>query len=94
MKYSARPKPNFTRSKEPYDEPEAVRAFVDHLKRNGCGRCGYNKCLEALEFHHVTGIKTANVSSLKRVRQIREELHRCEFEVLCANCHREEHHKD
>ena len=27
--------------------------FVNVAKECGCQKCGYNKCLDALEFHHI-----------------------------------------
>lgn len=58
----------------------------------GCSRCGYDRCAAALEPHHL-GDKTANVSALCRRGMvwatILAELEKCE--IVCANCHREEH---
>ena len=58
----------------------------------GCERCGYNRCLEALEFHHRDPTKKlfgVNGSTLaaKRWEVILEEAAKCD--ILCANCHRE-----
>jgi hypothetical protein len=58
---------------------------------NCCSKCGYNKCLAALEFHHPDPtIKEGKVigtgASLKKQR---EEASKCV--LLCANCHREAH---
>jgi hypothetical protein len=56
-----------------------------------CGICGYNKCVEALEFHHLDPSQkeftlTASVAN----RQVFvEELKKCV--CLCSNCHREVH---
>lgn len=63
-----------------------------------CQRCGYKKCLGALEFHHMSAIsKKASVSSLLRGMtketeqedwlKALEELQKCV--LLCSNCHRE-----
>lgn len=58
-----------------------------------CSRCGYNKCVTALEFHHKDGSeKEFGISDRDIVLdwiKIKQELDKCE--VLCANCHREEH---
>ena len=59
-----------------------------------CQCCGYNKCNEALEFHHIDpnekdftfGKVTANP---KNKLSIVEELKKCI--LVCANCHREIH---
>lgn len=61
-------------------------------KGGKCERCGYNKCHDALEFHHLNpdekdfGIGCGNTYSWERTKS---ELDKCI--MLCANCHREEH---
>jgi hypothetical protein len=60
---------------------------------NKCKRCGYNKNLTALEFHHLDpNIKEFNPSSSisRSWNLVKEELDKCI--LLCSNCHREEHH--
>ncbi|UNA01829.1 HNH endonuclease [Vibrio phage PVA8] len=57
-----------------------------------CERCGYDKCIEALEFHHTDpNGKDFGIASggCKRWERIVPELDKCI--MLCANCHREEH---
>ncbi len=59
-----------------------------------CQKCGYNKYFAALEFHHNKGKKEGNIQSYlyKESRQkILKEVKKCI--LLCANCHREVHHK-
>lgn len=59
-----------------------------------CGVCGYNRCAEALEFHHINpeekefgfGKVMANPKSWEKIC---EELNKCI--CVCANCHREIH---
>ena len=73
------------------------KTFIEY-KGSGCKKCGYNKCNAALTFHHLDkstksfGLtKTRN--TFKSVQDITEkfssELDKCE--LLCANCHSEEH---
>ena len=53
--------------------------------------CGYNKCVDALEFHHLSD-KDFGISSDGHIRsweKIRKELDKCI--LLCSNCHRELH---
>lgn len=58
-----------------------------------CSRCGYNKCVEALEFHHKDmSDKEFNISDRNLILdwpKIKAELDKCD--VVCANCHREIH---
>ena len=60
-----------------------------------CSKCGYDKNLAAFDFHHkdpktksfgIDARKFANTS----ISKLKEELDKCV--LLCANCHREEHH--
>jgi len=67
------------------------RAIIQDLKLNGCSRCGYNKSISALDFHHVIpdekkfNITAKNVYHKDFVR----EYHKCI--LLCKNCHSEVH---
>lgn len=57
-----------------------------------CGRCGYNKCEQALHAHHTDpSEKSFNISGAhcRSWERIRKELDKCI--LLCANCHAEEH---
>ena len=57
-----------------------------------CIKCGYNKCLAALHFHHTDPAKKDwKPSRLMSYRWelVKEELDKCE--LLCANCHMEMH---
>ena len=65
---------------------------VDY-KGGKCQICGYSRCLEALEFHHLddTG-KDFGISDMGYTRswkRIKEEIDKCL--LLCSNCHREVH---
>lgn len=58
-----------------------------------CVRCGYSKCVEALEFHHRDPTQKDFSLSYKglyrRFDVAKQELEKCD--LLCANCHREVH---
>lgn len=59
----------------------------------GCSVCGYKDNPVALDFHHSDGDKEFNLSGCglgKSWEKIEEELTKCT--ILCANCHRVEHH--
>lgn len=66
--------------------------LVDY-KGGSCERCNYNKCLEALEFHHINpDEKDFTISKgIKNIESLKVEVDKCI--LLCANCHREEHVK-
>lgn len=60
-----------------------------------CVRCGYDKCIAALEFHHTDPIQKD--PDFRKMRNWSFERNRAEFEkceLLCANCHREVHYKE
>jgi len=64
------------------------------LLGNKCMKCGYNKCKAALEFHHRDPkIKKGGWPQMKLMSKENriKEIHKCD--LLCANCHREEHAK-
>lgn len=58
-----------------------------------CMKCGYNKYIEVLEFHHGDPTqKDFNVSRKGHCRsweRVCKEIEKCD--LLCANCHREVH---
>lgn len=58
-----------------------------------CEKCGYDKCIDALEFHHLNPEeKDFSLSDRKLILDwqiIKQELDKCQ--LVCANCHREIH---
>lgn len=64
---------------------------VDY-KGGKCARCGYDRCMAAMEFHHIDpSKKEGELSKLKHGPWIKfkKELDKCI--LLCSNCHRELH---
>ena len=69
---------------------------IELVKYKGgkCEICGYDKCIDALEFHHLNpetksfGIGNGDIRSLKRLK---EEADKCI--MVCSNCHKEIHAK-
>jgi len=74
-----------------------VRGWFDDYKRKlKCDICGYNRCTEALDFHHID-LKEKEFSIGQALNRwgkeiILEEMKKCK--ILCANCHRELHYKE
>lgn len=60
-----------------------------------CQRCGYDKCPDALVFHHTNpeekefGLAQGGI--VHNWEEYLNEAKKCE--LLCANCHAEEHYK-
>ena len=55
--------------------------------------CGYNKCNQALEFHHIDeDLKSFNIGFKGYCRswvRVKNELDKCV--IVCSNCHKEIH---
>jgi hypothetical protein len=70
-----------------------IRQQAIDYKGGRCAICGYNKCLQALEFHHIEDDKKDFGISAKGYTRswevVKRELDKCI--LLCANCHREVH---
>lgn len=62
-------------------------------KGGKCEKCGYDKCLSVLEFHHLDPTKKdfgiSAKGHTKSWEKIKNELDKCI--MLCSNCHRELH---
>ena len=57
-----------------------------------CQCCGYDKCIQALEFHHLNPEEKEfnfNENTNRSWNSTREEIKKCI--LVCANCHREIH---
>ena len=72
---------------------EKVRRMAVAYKGGRCQVCGYDRCIEALEFHHLDPMqKDFGISHKGYTRsweKVRQEVDKCI--LLCANCHREVH---
>lgn len=77
---------------------DAVTAYRRSVKRRlvkeageSCRLCGYDRCVAALEFHHIDPATKRFSLSLKGVARafetVREEAAKCV--LLCSNCHAE-----
>ena len=72
-----------------------IRQMAVEYKGGRCEVCGYDRCPEALEFHHKGDTtKEFGISEKGYTRSwvaVQRELDKCV--MLCANCHREVHAK-
>lgn len=74
---------------------KVVKQKAVDLLGGKCVRCGYNRSLRALQFHHVdSSTKEFGIADKGITRawsKVVEELKKCI--LLCANCHAEEEEK-
>lgn len=68
--------------------------FVNQLGGK-CQKCGYNKCLSVLSFHHREPDKKSFALDLRQMSNrklsaLQDEVDKCD--LLCLNCHTELHH--
>jgi hypothetical protein len=72
---------------------EKVRLMAISYKGGRCQICGYDRCNEALEFHHLDPTKKdfgiSNKGYTRSWEKVKEEVDK--GILLCANCHREFH---
>jgi DNA replicative helicase MCM subunit Mcm2 (Cdc46/Mcm family) len=70
-----------------------LKKMAVEYKGGKCEKCGYNKCLSALDFHHLEpehkdfGISYKGIT--RKWESIKNEIDKCI--LVCANCHREIH---
>lgn len=86
--------------KPSYDHVKAHRHKVKEelvkYKGGKCEVCGYDKCLGALDFHHLDptqkdfAISDSNI--YKNLNKLKEEVDKCI--LVCANCRRELHYNN
>jgi endogenous inhibitor of DNA gyrase (YacG/DUF329 family) len=72
------------------------RLFRKYKESIGCEICGYNKCGDALDYHHTDKKKKERRISAKmwysNSTLIQREIKKCR--LLCSNCHDELHFKE
>lgn len=75
------------------ERQKAFKVKCVTYKGSKCMLCGYDKCLAALEFHHLNSpdkdFSIAKSWPLGFKEKVIKELDKCV--LLCANCHRETH---
>lgn len=69
------------------------KAKIVEIMGGCCSKCGYKKCVAALEFHHIDGnnkdFSLSNKGWFSSFQRLLEESKKCI--LVCANCHREIH---
>ena len=75
----------------------ALKRKIELIEYKGgkCIKCGYDKNISALDFHHIDKeTKEFELDARKlsntHINKLKEEVEKCV--LLCANCHRELHH--
>lgn len=75
---------------------QIIKKWALEYKGDACEICGYNKCSEALDFHHIDpNEKDFSLSDRNLIldwQEIKKELDKCQ--LVCSNCHREIHAKE
>lgn len=86
-------KPSCKSCEQEHDSRRYYKIITEHFGSMSCMRCGYNKCVAALDLHHINpDEKEYGVAKMRNYSKdkIVAELSKCL--LLCANCHREEHY--
>lgn len=82
-------------TRNPATKNSIMRRKLIEERGGCCEKCGYNRCYDALEFHHIDpSTKEFNLSisgGALSYERMKAEADKCQ--LLCANCHREEHAK-
>lgn len=84
---------NTKQSRDRDKKSSIIKQILINKKGGKCEKCGYDKNIAALQFHHLRDKKfelTSRNLLLKTHEEIENELNKCV--LLCANCHAEEHH--
>ena len=70
-----------------------IKELAVEYKGGKCEKCGYNKCISALEFHHTNpeekDFSLGDKGYCRAWESVKRELDKCI--MVCANCHREIH---
>lgn len=85
------PSKNITKSKSVISWRKRIKAKLVEYKGGKCECCGYNNCIEALEFYHIDpSQKDFTISGTsKAFETLKKEADKCI--MVCSNCHKEIH---
>lgn len=80
-----------TRSQSVVSWRKRTKQRLVEYKGGKCECCGYNRCIEALEFHHLNpSEKDFTISGTsKAFETLKKEVDKCI--MVCSNCHKEIH---
>lgn len=71
-----------------------IKRLLVQFAGGKCVKCGYNKCVGALEFHHKDPSQKdfgiAELMHKNALEKLKEEVKKCD--LICANCHDELHY--
>jgi hypothetical protein len=65
-----------------------TKIYFIKLLGSKCKKCGYNKCMAALDFHHINPEEKENEYEY-RLKDFEQKIKDGKIMLLCANCHRE-----
>ena len=74
------------------DYRQRLKERATYVMGEKCQYCGYNRCITALEFHHLDPNQkdfSFGSNTNRSWENTKEELKKCI--LVCANCHREIH---
>lgn len=82
---------NITKSEAVIRWRNRVKTKLVEYKGGKCQCCGYNRCIRALEFHHLDpSQKDFTISGKsKSFEMLKKEADKCI--LVCSNCHKEIH---
>lgn len=80
-----------TKSESVISWRKRVKKKLVEYKGGKCECCGYDRCIEALEFHHINpSEKDFTISGTsKSFETLKKEVDKCI--LVCSNCHKEIH---
>lgn len=67
------------------------KEILIEYKGGKCQKCGYDKCPDALQFHHIdANTKVIEIGGFRySLERLMKEVDKCK--LLCSNCHIEQH---
>lgn len=72
-----------------------IKLIAIEYKGGKCITCGYNRCPNAMTFHHLDPTQKdfaiGHKGYTRSWQKVKEELDKCV--LLCHNCHEEEHYR-